>query len=88
MTVGEPRQFFERDDRNSVRILVEGLEDLFSFTDAMLIIEKYGLSLTFDPGKLEWTATDYRDEFSGVANTPAGAAIFWECKREEADGER
>ncbi len=74
---------FERDDRESVKTLLEG-DQLQGWSDAMVIMERYGLSLTFDSERLLWTASDPNALYRIANNTPAGAIFLWDHKRQDA----
>lgn len=72
---------YERDDRGPVTQAYRGLEQMLCFVEAMQLVERYGLSLTFDPDEIEWTATDPKGEYAGTGNTPAGAVFGWDAHR-------
>lgn len=80
----DPCATFVREDRDAVKATVDGMNDMILFAEAMLLMEKYGLSVTFDEAAIEWEAFDPRGLFRARSNTPTGAVLFWECKREDA----
>lgn len=78
---------YERDDREPLPPMLEALAEIQTFAEALLVMEKYGLSLFFDLDKIEWRCSDPKGMYQGIANTPAGAIIFWDWKRQEVEGE-
>jgi hypothetical protein len=82
---------FKRDDRDDVKLTINGLNDLAMMGEAILIMEKYGLSIIFHEDELEFEAFDSSNYYSGRAYTPVGAIIIWDENRkegEEQDGPR
>ena len=77
---------YERDDRDSVMLAIEAFNDLMTFAEAQIITERYGLSLIFNPKRIDWTAIDPQKRYEGDANTPCGAVIMWDLRREDAEG--
>jgi len=72
---------YHRDDREELKRLPDALGDAQVFIDAMLIMERYGLSVTFNDATLEWKCSDPQGLYYAYANTPAGAVILWDEKR-------
>ena len=81
---------FERDDRSDVTSVVEGLFTVAQIAEDVLIIERYGLSLTavlIDDGEsVEWVATDPLQRYRGSGFSPLAAVSFWDWKRQEVEG--
>jgi len=80
-------KFYERDDRENLSPMMDGLRDVLVFTEALQLMERYGLSVYFSDQDLEWTCTDPDGVFEGKNNTVAGAVIMWDIKREEIYGD-
>ena len=78
---------YERDDRDPLSAAIKGLEDLVASGEVLQLAEKYGLSVNFDPERIDWTCTDPKDRYRGRANTPCGAIYYWDCKRQEVEGD-
>lgn len=68
---------FIRDDRGSVAVTVDGLQDLLVFAEAFLVQEKYGLSVVFDDGEIEYIAEDPLKIITAEGSTPAAAIMTW-----------
>lgn len=77
---------YTRDDRGSLQTTYDGLSDLLGWADAMLVMEKYGLSLIFCDEEIEWLVSDPKNIYKARANTPAGAIIMWDLKRQDVEG--
>lgn len=77
---------YEREDRGKLSAVLGGLEDVIVFAEALVLAEKYGLSVQFDSVGVEWTCIDPWGCYTATANTPAGAILFWDCKRQDKEG--
>ena len=87
MKTFERMKTYERPDRDALANLTDGLQDLVSFSETHLLMERYGLSLAFNDKSLEWRCDDPDGLFTFSAYTPAGAVYGWDCKRQEVQGE-
>lgn len=76
---------YVRDDRHHIRSTMDGLSDLLTFGDAILVMERYGVSVSFDPDSLAWRAIDPKGAYEGISDTPAGAIFVWDLARTEGD---
>lgn len=76
---------YVREDRAELSTITKGLSDLVTMAEAMLIAERYGLSVLFHNDSIEWEAVDPNCRCRARANTPAGAILFWDCKRQEIE---
>ena len=77
---------YTREDREPRDASIEGLEQLLLCAELEVLIEQYGLSVMFDPEEVEWTATDPNGYYSATANTPTGAVVWWDLKRQDIEG--
>jgi hypothetical protein len=75
-------EMFVRDDRDDIDMTIKMLDTFGAMKiliDAVRQIETYGLSVTFNSTRLEYTCVDPLCRYSGVANTPTGAVLMWEA---------
>lgn len=73
-----------RDDRDQVAVTTGGLEGILNFVESVNLIEMYGLSL--DEHKIEWMCFDPKRRYLATANSPAGAVIMWDARRQNVEG--
>lgn len=75
---------YERDDRQALLRVFDGMESVVIILETHQLIEKYGLSVVFHPNQIEWMCVDPKGLYRGTANTPAGAVFAWDCMRDAA----
>jgi len=87
MTPPPRLKFYVREDRDQLSPTIEGLNDIICFAEALELLERYGLSLTFSDETISWTCTDPDGVFTVTNNTAAGAIILWDIQREKLYGD-